>query len=80
MIERNAAATYTGKDQSWQDQQTVYWFEVENDEGETETFGICENDTGAHPLDADGAPIDYNELLGRRVISACVVTDEMRTQ
>lgn len=80
MIERNAKAAYSHKDQSWQDQQTVYWFEIENEEGEIEGFGICEDDTGARPLNEDGYPIDYNETLARRVMEACTVTDEMRAE
>lgn len=80
MIERNATATYTSKDQNWQEHQTIYWFDVEDDEGELEIFGICEDDMGARPLDEDGCPIDYNELLASRVMDNCIVTDEMRSE
>lgn len=80
MIERNATATYNSKDQNWQDGYTVYWFDVENEDGEIEVFGISEDDEGARPVDADNCPIDYNDLLADRVLRNCIVTDDMRAE
>lgn len=66
-------ANYTGKDQNWQDGTTIYWFEMDG-----EKYGIAETGPETEALDCDGAPIDYNENLSRRVIENCIVTDEMR--
>lgn len=66
-------ATYSSKDQNWQDEMTIYWFELDG-----ETFGIGETGMEVVALDCDGAPIDYNENLARRVKENCIVTDEMR--
>ena len=44
-----ATATYTSKDQHWQDEKTTYWFEVDgHDNGtgasfENQVFGIAES-------------------------------------
>jgi hypothetical protein len=70
------SATYIGKDQNWQDQTTIYWFEMDG-----ETYGIAE--TGGEdpqPVDFEGYPIDTNEHEAHLVLSACIVSDEMRAE
>lgn len=79
-----AQATFTSKDQHWQDEATVYWFELTGDDHnsgksfDADVFGIRESGPDATVVDSDGAPVDYNESLRRCVQRLCVVTDEMR--
>ncbi len=66
-------ATFSIKDNNWQEASTTYWFDVDG-----EQFGIRECGCETDVLDSDGCPVDYNEHLRNRVQRACVVTDEMR--
>jgi hypothetical protein len=67
------AATFTSKDNNWQEEATIYWFDMDG-----EQFGIRECGIETTVLDSDGAPVDYNEALRSRVQRTCIVTDEMR--
>jgi hypothetical protein len=66
-------ATYKSKDQHWQDEATVYWFDLDG-----ETYGICESGGQSAVVDADGCPMTDGDAITRKVESACVVTDVMR--
>ena len=79
-----AKATYTSKDQNWQDEATIYWFQIDGHDHNSglsfddDQYGICESGPGADVVDSDGAPVDYNESLKLCVQRLCVVTDDMR--
>lgn len=68
-----SSANHVTTDQDWQDESTVYWFDLDG-----ERYGIVEQGPETFPVDADGCRIDYNETLAARVRGECVVTDEMR--
>jgi hypothetical protein len=68
-----AVAKFLSKDQHWQDEKTVYWFDLDG-----QTVGISESGPDSTPVDSEGYPIDTNEWRARSVTEACIVTDEMR--
>lgn len=70
-------ATYISKDQNWQSEQTIYWFDVCGEE-----YGVSEQ-AGEEPkvLDCDGCPVNTDD--GKNAELACLpdfVTDEMRSE
>lgn len=67
-------AKYMSKDQHWQNETTIYWFELDG-----QTVGISESGPESAPVDSEGYRIDSNEWLARSVTRACIVTDEMRS-
>jgi len=79
---------YLGKDQNWQDEQTIYWFTLDGCDYGTgfefynHVFGVIENPEGFYCIvDCDGYPIDgnaENKALERLLENA--VTDEMRAE
>ena len=80
MTTYNATATFTGADQNYQDETTVYWFDVESEDYRIESgeYGMADCNGDLTPLDSDGAPIDYNDLLAGAVLAVCHLTDEIR--
>ena len=78
----NATAAFTGADQHCQDETTVYWFDVESEDYRIEPgeYGIADCNGDLTPLDSDGAPIDYNDLLAGAVTAVCQVTNEIRQE
>lgn len=78
-----ATATFIEKDQNWQDQTAIYWFELIGEdygtgiEFEGETFGIAESGGASRVLDCDGCPLTngHEELAVRRCAK---VTDDLR--
>ena len=47
-------ATYTTKDQNWNDETTTYWFDVDG-----ETYGVVDaGHDGKSVVDCDGVPSD----------------------
>lgn len=81
-----ATATFTGKDQNWEEESTIYWFTLSGaDHGtdvefDDETFGIEESGDETRVLDADGAPLTDSDYTTIAVRKTAVVTDEMRQQ
>ena len=65
-------ATFITADQNWQDETTIYWFDMDG-----EMYGMVEGE-GAGAVDCDGCPIDYNDALRAEVERNCIVTDEIR--
>lgn len=68
------AFEYVGKDQNWQDQQTIYWFETNRGK-----FGVVEGGDINRFVDDEGCSIrgrgDSYIIVG---ILHDAVTDEMR--
>ena len=58
-------ATYTSKDQNWQDETTIYWFEISGD------------DT---VVDCDGSPCTEGDAVTIAVRKVAIVTDDMRME
>ena len=52
-------------DENYMDESVTYWFIFEG-----ETFGVVESRGESTVVDSDNMPIDYNEYLARRVMSA----------
>jgi len=75
----NATAEFTGKDQNWQDETTIYWFSVESMDYRIESggYGIADNSGTLTPVNSDGSPIDYNEHEAVAVLSLCQINDDM---
>jgi len=68
------SAKFLSKDQHWQTETAVYWFDMDG-----QVVGISESGAESAPVDSEGYPINSNEWLARSVTSACIVTDEMRS-
>lgn len=71
-------ATYISKDQNFQDETTIYWFDVEFSmypEG-SGTYGVFHNHEKGL-LDCDGAPLNMSDPVPAAIFDACVITDEM---
>ena len=66
-------AKYLSKDQHWQDETIVYWFDLES-----VTVGVIESGPESTIADADGMPMTEGDGATVRARRACIVTDEMR--
>ena len=83
-INKMATATYTSKDQHWQDEKTTYWFEVDgHDNGtgasfENQVFGIAESGGDDTVVDCDGCPCTEGDAVTIAVRRVAIVTDDMR--
>jgi len=67
---------YSSKDQNYQDETTIYWFKDESNV----FYGIADCNGKLTALDCDGMPIDYNNYLRDKVLSECVITEEMKAE
>ena len=81
-----ATATYTTKDQNWQDETTTYWFEVDgHDNGtgmsfENQVFGIAESGNDNTVVDCDGSPCTEGDAATIAVRKVSIATDDMRME
>lgn len=84
------AVEFTGKDQNWQDGETIYWFELDGQDVhngaifEGDKYGVVEGAIdGEYPkiVDYDGCPIEGggDEAAARRALESAV-TDELRAE
>ena len=69
-------ATYLTKDQNWQDETTIYWFDVNG-----ETYGVTECCGESSVIDEDGYSVNIADAKNYhlRGIEECV-NDEMRAE
>lgn len=73
---------YISKDQNFNNETTIYWFEIDGtDYGsektfDNETFGVADCNGHLAVVDNDGCPVlnDYIEMV---VLRECKITDEM---
>ena len=68
-----ATAKFLSKDQHWQDETTVYWFDLEGD-----TVGVSESGPESTIVDCDGMPMTEGDGATIKARRACIVTEEMR--
>lgn len=74
-------AEFTTKDQNYQDETTIYWFEIMESSstwiGQGEIFGVSDCNGELTILDCDGCPVgqEYHEKLK----SVLIITEEMIT-
>ena len=72
---------YLSKDQNYQNETTIYWFEAETELEDLieagNVFGIADCNGEKTALDCDGSPIDYNDRVSDYVLNKCIITDEM---
>ena len=79
-------ATYTSKDQNWQDETTIYWFEISGDDTGTgasfdaQVFGIAESGGDDTVVDCDGSPCTEGDAVTIAVRNVAIVTDDMRME
>ena len=79
-------ATYTSKDQNWQDETTIYWFEISGvDIGtgaslDAQVFGIAESGGDDTVVDCDGSPCTEGDAVTIAVRKVAIVTDDMRME
>lgn len=72
-------AEFTTKDQNYQDETTIYWFEITESSstwiGMGEIYGVADCNSELTILDCDGCPVgqEYQEIL-KNVLN---ITDEM---
>jgi hypothetical protein len=80
--EKMTTATFTGKDQHWANESTVYWFNLDGDDYgtektfENESFGIVDCNGQKTVVDVDGGTV-LNEYVTAIVLRDCKITDEM---
>ena len=68
--------TFVEKDQNWQDETTIYWFDVDG-----ESFGVAESGPDATVLDCDGCPVNTQDAKNARLEALKdYVTDELRSE
>jgi len=80
MTAYNATATFLEKDDNSQEQNTVYWFEIQSDDYRIESgeYAVSVGPDGESvALDEDGSPIDYSDLNKAAVLAVCEIPDEM---
>lgn len=81
-----ATATFVCHDNIWQNETTVYWFELRGiDRGtgiefDGQTYGIAESGPETSVLDADGCPLTEGDGITIAVRRAAQVTDDLRQQ
>ena len=68
-----AVAKFLSKDQHWQDETSVYWFDLEG-----ETVGVSERGPESKIVDRNGMPMTEGDGETIKAHRACIVTDEMR--
>jgi len=79
-----ATATFIEKDQNWQNETTIYWFELSGEDQGTEiefdgeTFGIAESGPDSCVVDSEGFPLTEGDHQTIAVRNTIEVTDEMR--
>ena len=75
---------YMTKDQNWQNETTIYWFELTGTdygsgiEFDGHKLGVAEIGSDTYIVDADGTPIPYRDCDEIALRKHLVVTDEMR--
>ena len=74
----DAKATYIDTDHHYQDRLSIHWFDVVSDDYRIETgqYGVSDDGDNLTPLDSDGAPIDYDDLLAYAVMKLYYTMDE----
>ncbi len=73
-------ATFLSKDvHNHGEDGTTYWFTLDGVEVGINESVSARGESLVTAVDSEGYPIDSDELWERRVIDACVVTDEMRS-
>ena len=68
------AAKFIGVDQRWNDETTIYWFELGD-----EKYGIADCNGYESVVDSDGGPLPKGTEL-ERIRRSCLVTDAMRME
>jgi hypothetical protein len=69
------AVVFIEKDQNWQNEQTVYWFDVDG-----ETYGVSEQPLDVAVVDCDGCPVNLGDAKNAHLRNLPgLVTDELRS-
>ena len=69
-------ANYLSKDQNWQDETTIYWFECS---GEFEgLYGVAESCGELSIVDNECVPLDEGNYDYRKLSDVLIVSDMMR--
>lgn len=67
-------ATYISKDQNYQNEQTIYWFDVDG-----EQYGVSEQSHSISVVDCDGFPVNTQDGKNAELgCLPCFVNDTMR--
>jgi hypothetical protein len=73
---------FKSKDQNWEQEATIYWFELTGSDFGTEfdadMFGVSESGGESRILDCEGAIIKVGDSVEKAVKRHCIVTNEMR--
>ena len=65
--------THTSTDQNWQDETTIYWFNVDGDE-----YGVADCNGEKTILDSDGSPVntdDHKNVHLQPLVDHSVIVD-----
>ncbi len=86
-----ATATFTSADQNWQDENTIYWFELEGEaygtgvtfgeEPHGTTFGVVESNGSIEGyVDEEGYPLTEGDRITLAVSKTIELTDDIRRE
>jgi len=67
--------TYLDKDQNWQDETTIYWFDI-NDE----IYGVSDCNGVETIVNCDGYPVNINDRKYVHLLNNLIITDGMRRE
>jgi hypothetical protein len=67
-------AKFLSADKHWQDETTVYWFDLAG-----EMVGVSESGPESTIVDADGMPMSDCDAAAVKARRFCIVTDKMRS-
>ncbi len=65
-------ATFIEKVQNWQNETTIYWFELDG-----ETWGVSDCNGERTIVDCDGCPVNISDAKNAHLPTALVITEEM---
>lgn len=65
-------ANFIEKDQNWQNETTVYWFELDG-----ETWGVSDCNGERTIVDCDGCTVSMSDAKNAHLTAALVITEEM---
>ena len=78
-MKNSISAKFISKDQNVQDEQTIYWFDVEGTKNNEEdgVWGVYHTGDESGLLDCDGCPCNTDDSHIAEVFRACVVTERL---
>ena len=74
----NNKADFTSKDNNYQDENTIYWFDVSGEfNGE---YGVCNHNGDLSIVDNECYPIELDTYTSNFLLDLCVITEDMKAE